>query len=107
MRDHGKGGALTEVTYFILLSLFVPNHGYGIMQFIKQKTQGRLVLGAGTLYGAINALLDKGWIKACDYRDERKKEYIITIEGEMAVQKEYERLVSLIEISKQIMEEKI
>ena len=56
MRDSVKGGALTEVTFFILLSLYEPNHGYGIMKFVEEKTQGRLVLGAGTLYGAINAL---------------------------------------------------
>ena len=53
MRDNVKGGALTEVTFFILLSLYKPKHGYAIMQFIEEKTGGRLSLGAGTLYGAI------------------------------------------------------
>lgn len=32
-----KGGALTEVTFYILLSLFTPKHGYAIMQFIEEK----------------------------------------------------------------------
>ena len=53
MRDNDKGGALTEVTFFILLSLYTPRHGYAIMQFIQERTQGRLSLGAGTLYGAL------------------------------------------------------
>ena len=56
MRDHAKGGALTEVTFYILLSLYTPKHGYAVMQFIEEKTGGRLSLGAGTLYGALNSL---------------------------------------------------
>lgn len=35
MRDNAKGGALTEVTFFILLSLYTPKHGYAVMQFIE------------------------------------------------------------------------
>ena len=42
MRDNVKGGALTEVTFFILLSLYTPRHGYAIMQFVEEKTRGRL-----------------------------------------------------------------
>ena len=56
MRDNVKGGALTEVTFYILLSLYTPKHGYAVMQFIEEKTGGRLSLGAGTLYGALNSL---------------------------------------------------
>ena len=56
MRDNTKGGALTEVTFYILLSLYTPKHGYAVMQFIEEKTGGRLSLGAGTLYGALNSL---------------------------------------------------
>ena len=52
MRDNAKGGALTEVTFYILLALYTPRHGYAVMQFIEEKTAGRLSLGAGTLYGA-------------------------------------------------------
>ena len=62
MRDNVNGGALTEVTFYILLSLYTPKHGYAVMQFIEEKTAGRLLLGAGTLYGALNSLKKKGWI---------------------------------------------
>lgn len=37
MRDNAKGGALTEVTFYILLSLYTPKHGYAVMQFIEEK----------------------------------------------------------------------
>ena len=54
---------LTESTYYILLSLYNPQHGYGIMQLTEQLSGGRVKLAAGTLYGALNALCEKGWIK--------------------------------------------
>ena len=78
MRDNAKGGALTEVTFYILLSLFTPKHGYAIMQFIEERTGGRLALGAGTLYGALNTLEEKGWISLYGNSEGRKKEYLIT-----------------------------
>ena len=65
MRDNAKSGALTEVTFYILLSLYTPKHGYAVMQFVEEKTGGRLSLGAGTLYGALNSLQDKKWIAKC------------------------------------------
>lgn len=73
MRDNSKGGALTEVTFFILLSLYTPKHGYAVMQFIEDSTKGRLTLGAGTLYGALNSLQDKGWIAPFGDSAGRKK----------------------------------
>lgn len=73
MRDNTKGGALTEVTFYILLSLYTPKHGYAVMQFIEEKTGGRLSLGAGTLYGALNSLQDKKWIEPYGDREGRKK----------------------------------
>lgn len=59
MRDNVKSGALTEVTFYILLSLYSPKHGYAVMQFIEEKTGGRLSLGAGTLYGALNSMQER------------------------------------------------
>lgn len=104
MRDHVKGGALTETTFFILLALYRPNHGYGIMQFIEKETNGRLTLGAGTLYGAINILLRKGWIAPYDEeQDRRKKQYIITEEGKTVAEKELERLIGLCGIARKII----
>ena len=55
--------ALTESTYYILLSLYHPQHGYGIMQQTEQLSGGRVHLAAGTLYGALTSLCDKGWIR--------------------------------------------
>ncbi|AUN21947.1 PadR family transcriptional regulator [Clostridium botulinum] len=105
MRDNIKGRALTETTLFILLSMYKPNHGYGIMQFIENETNGRVSLGAGTLYGAINALLKKNWITPYELNtDTRKKQYIITEHGKMIVNTEIQRIEELLNISKKIVE---
>lgn len=103
MRDNVKGGALTEVTFFVLLSLYSPRHGYAIMQFIENETGGRLSLGAGTLYGALNALLEKGWIIPCGNTEERKKEYQITKKGKVIAEKELIRLHSLIRVAEGVI----
>ena len=78
--------ALTEAVYYILLSLATPRHGYGIMQETERMSSGRVKLAAGTLYGAINGLLDKGWIRSVPGADDsRRKEYALTDKGREAL----------------------
>jgi DNA-binding PadR family transcriptional regulator len=90
-------GALTEAVFYILLSLHKPMHGYAIMQNIERITKGRVALGAGTLYGAINALLQKEWISAVSGSGHsRKKDYVITEIGRAMYQAELERLSELL-----------
>ena len=102
-----SGTALTEAVYYILLSLMKPMHGYGIMQNVEQFSNGRVKLAAGTLYGAINTLLEKGWITAIPgERDSRKKEYQITEAGRQALESEILRLRELIENGNRILEDK-
>lgn len=103
MRDNVKGGALTEVTFFILLSLYYPKHGYAIMQFIEEKTLGRVALGAGTLYGALTSLQKKGWIEPYGENAGRKKEYVITERGKQTAETELERLNGLVKIASEII----
>lgn len=92
--DHG---ALTEGVYYILLSLITPMHGYGIMQNVKQLSNGRVELGAGTLYGALSTLVERGWIgPLAGGADSRKKEYQITEQGKAIVRNEMTRLDELL-----------
>ena len=96
--------ALTEAVYYILLSLLEPMHGYGIIQNVEQLSGGRIRLAAGTLYGAINTLLEKGWITALTGEaDSRKKEYVITETGREMLQKELQRLSELLENGKRLL----
>lgn len=90
-----KHQPLTEGVFYILLSLYTPLHGYGIMQKTKAMTNGRVKIGAGTLYGAINSLLTKGFIE--EYNSEpQKKEYVITEAGRLVVEAEVKRLRELV-----------
>lgn len=89
---------ITESTYYILLAVLKPNHGYGIIQKVQDLTNSRVTLGPGTLYGAINTLLEKKWIML--YSEEKisrkKKEYLITNLGKSILLEEIERLEELI-----------
>lgn len=96
MRDNRTGGALTETTFLILLAVYQPNHGYGIMQFIEKETKGRVLLGAGTLYGAVNTLVKKKWIlPLCQENDSKKKQYIISDAGKQKAEEELKRLADI------------
>ncbi|NLY85331.1 MAG: PadR family transcriptional regulator [Tissierellia bacterium] len=99
-----KQEPLTETAYLILLAMLKPNHGYGVMKFVEEKTKGRVVFGPGTLYGAINNLHKKGWIEPCPTKPgERKIEYIITDEGLKRVKEELRRLKEIYEIGVEIL----
>ena len=101
-----EGVALTEATYYILLSLVKPRHGYGIMQNAESLSNGRVKLAAGTLYGALNTLLEKGWITALPgERNSRKKEYVITETGLDALHQELTRLEELVTNGKALLKE--
>lgn len=96
--------ALTEAVYYILLSLYVPMHGYGIMQNVEKLSNGRVHLAAGTLYGAINTMLEKKWIVLYgESETTRKKEYLITALGKEKVTNELVRLEELVENGRAII----
>ena len=93
---------LTEAIFYILLATRRPVHGYGIIQEVSDLTGGRVALGPGTLYGAINTLLDRQWIKlySAEEGSRKKKEYLITQAGRAAFAAELARLRELAENGK-------
>ncbi len=101
-----KNTPLTEALFYILLAVRHPNHGYGIIQEVEEMTAGRVVLGAGTLYGAIQSLEKKGWIRIYseDTESRKKKEYLITEQGKSAFTEEKKRLEELLENAKSMDE---
>ena len=103
MKDYVKGGALTEVTFNILLSLYEPRHGYAIMQCVEARTGGRVALGAGTLYGALSTLEQRGWIVRHGEGAGRQKAYLITDQGRAAAERELVRLRALAETAAEII----
>jgi DNA-binding PadR family transcriptional regulator len=93
-KDIGKFSPLTEATFYILLALVRPLHGYGIIKKVEEMSNGRLKLAAGTLYGALNALLDNKLIVLIgeDKKNKRRKLYRMTGLGQELMKLEIRRL---------------
>ncbi|MDO5097104.1 MAG: PadR family transcriptional regulator [Peptostreptococcaceae bacterium] len=101
-----NSGALTESVFYILLLLHKPAHGYALMKDIAEMTDGRVNLGAGSLYGAFDTLQKKGWIKAMyENSQDRRIEYIITDLGKQFFEKELIRLEELLQNAKKVKED--
>ena len=94
--------ALTEAVYYILLVLVEPMHGYGIMQQTAALSKDRVRLSAGTLYGALASLLEKGWIEQLP-EEGRKKDYRITHAGRKVLEQELLRLAELLENGRNVL----
>jgi len=85
---------MTETMYYILLALSEPRHGYGIMLHVKEITNGRIVLGAGTIYNSLSRLQRDVLIEPLA-ESNRRKLYIITEVGMDALKTEISRLEEL------------
>jgi DNA-binding PadR family transcriptional regulator len=82
---------LTESTYYILLALIEPLHGYGVMQKVDTLSQGTVKLGPGTLYGAFQALEKEALIVKVG-EEERRKIYALTLKGREVLKIQIEHL---------------
>ena len=85
---------MTETAFYILLSLTIPRHGYGIIKHVEELTMGRLVLGSGTIYGTLTKMQRDEIITV--YSDEKRKTiYEITDVGKELMNHEITRLKEL------------
>ena len=94
---------LTPAMFHILLALADrERHGYHIMQEVEERTEGKVRLGPGTLYGSIKRMLADGWIEESEERpdpemdDERRRYYRLTDFGYRLATAEAERLARLV-----------
>ncbi|MFV0516199.1 MAG: PadR family transcriptional regulator [Aminipila sp.] len=94
--------SLTEPMYYVLLSLIKENHGYGIMQMINEFTEGRVTVGAGTLY-ALLARFEKEQIIEQTAERDRRKLYQLTAKGQGLLQEEFERLNKMVSDGQKFM----
>ena len=82
---------LSEATYYIMLALIDPLHGYGVMQEVEKLSKGTVKVGPGTLYGVFSTLEKESLI----YRvkeDDRRKYYALTQKGQEVLKEQVERL---------------
>lgn len=100
------GIVLTEAAYYILLSLYTPQHGYGIMQRAEALSGGRVRLAAGTLYGSLSTMCEKHWIVQLPVEGgDRKKNYQLTEKGLGILKNELERLRRMVAEGDSVMRE--
>jgi len=85
---------MSETMFYILLSLREARHGYAIMQHVKDLTDGRVVLGAGTVYSSLGKLEGDGLIETVSEED-RRKIYMITSVGSAILREEAARIAEL------------
>lgn len=107
--DHRTADELTPLSpafFHILLSLGAGDrHGYAIKREVAARTEGKLTLGPGVLYGSINRMLELGLIEEAEERpyphldDERRRYYRITSYGRKVAQAEAARMRELVELA--------
>jgi DNA-binding PadR family transcriptional regulator len=85
---------MTETSFYILLCLREPNHGYGIVQMVKEMTEGDIVLVPGTMYGSLSKMEKDGLIRFIREEDKRKI-YLITDLGSEVLDLEMKRIARL------------
>lgn len=82
---------LTEATTYILLALAEPRHGYAVMQWVAETSQGTVEVGPGTLYGGFSTLEKEGLIEKVREAD-RRKTYALTAKGKAVLAEQVRRL---------------
>jgi len=101
-----KYSPLTETTFYILISLLEPLHGYGIMKKVEKLSDGSIKLGPGTLYGALSNLVEAKLIRPQGNSQNaggRRKVYLITEFGTELVGFEIKRLEMMLKNGKQLL----
>lgn len=94
---------LTEQMYYILLTLSEAQHGYGIMQEVDRRTEGRVKIGAGTLYNLLSRFEEENIIVQLS-EENRRKVYTLTDKGLNILKDEYERLKQLVSDGSSLLE---
>ncbi len=97
---------LSTAMFHILLSLGEgERHGYALRREIAKRTNGKLKLGPGVLYGSVNKMLELGLIEESDERpdphldDERRCYYRITNFGRQVARAEAARMRGLADMA--------
>jgi len=97
---------LTPAVLHILLALSTgERHGYGIMKQVQADSQGRMMMGPGTLYGSLARMMAAGLIRESGKRvdpemdDERRIYYELTSAGRAALEAELQRYRAVVTVA--------
>ncbi|HLU95476.1 MAG TPA: PadR family transcriptional regulator [Thermobifida alba] len=95
---------LREQSYLVLLALTDgPRHGYAITTTVRELSEERVRLGAGTLYGALDRLADQGLVAVA--REEvvngrNRRYYELTEQGRRVLAEETERMARMARLAR-------
>jgi len=101
--NRNKNLPLSEVTFYILLALSEPAHGYRMMQQVEELSDGQVRVAAGTLYGAIETLLKQRLIEPLESEDSRRKVYGLTDAGRQVLIMDLERMKHMISMAEKLL----
>ncbi len=93
---------LTETSYYILLALAQPGHGYYVMQKVEELSGGSVRIAAGTMYGALENLLQNGWLEQLPSADKRRKLYKTTALGNQVLQQDTQRMKKMLRLAENV-----
>lgn len=99
---------LTPTAFHLLVALAKgPRHGYAVAREVEEITEGRIVMGPGTLYGSLQRMLGAGLIEESanpgeeGLHSERRRYYRITALGSAALRTESERLLRAVNVARE------
>jgi len=99
---------LTPTAFHVLVGLADgPRHGYAIAREVEELTDGRIVMGPGTLYGSLQRMLAAELIEEADnpgeegLHAERRRYYGMTALGSAALRAESERLLRAVHVARE------
>jgi DNA-binding PadR family transcriptional regulator len=98
---------MRPIEFQILLTLAAgERHGYAIIQDIEGRSDGTITVETGTLYRALQRLLEGELVRATEPRgettgdDERRRYYAITPAGKRAAADEARRMAALVDAAR-------
>lgn len=94
---------LTDSTYYILLTMVEPIHGYAIMQQVQEISQGEVVIGPASLYTILKKLQTADLIELLEDEEERRKNYRLTDKGKSILKKDINRRIAMVEHGKKVL----
>lgn len=93
--------SLSQSEFYILLSLAIKSrHGYEIMKQVEEDSGSKVILGPGTLYGAIKRMLQSGLIEEAPGDNSRRKYYALTRKGRKSLSAELQRYHDAVELAR-------
>jgi DNA-binding PadR family transcriptional regulator len=92
---------LSETTFYTMVCLTEPMHGYALMQKAASLSKDTVQIGAGTLYTIFSTLEKEGLIRMVNEED-RRKTYALTPKGKQVLQLQIHRLEIMAENGKRI-----